>query len=103
MAYDAINKVRARARFNGIEVLDILPDLDGLSYQQFKDAVLLERRWEFVMEGQRYHDLVRMGKLEEKVNGSGKENTTAQSHHVLLPIPQRERNLNPQLTQNDGY
>jgi hypothetical protein len=55
------------------------------------------------MEGQRYHDLVRMGKLEEKVNGSGKENTTAQSHHVLLPIPQRERNLNPQLTQNDGY
>lgn len=103
IAYDAINQVRARARFNGTETLDILPDLEGLSYQQFKDAILLERRWEFVMEGHRYHDLVRMGKLEEKVNGSGKENTTALSHHVLLPIPQREINLNPQLTQNAGY
>ncbi len=102
-AYIAINKIRNRARFNGIEVLPILPDLSGLNYQEFKDAVLLERRLEFVMEGHRYHDLVRMNKLVEKVNGSGKENTAVSATHNLLPIPQREINLNPNLIQNTGY
>ena len=102
-AFNAINQIRERARFNGTIVQDILPNLSNLNYQDFKDAILLERRWEFVMEGQRYHDLVRMNKLVEKVNGSNKTNTNAQPHHVLLPIPQRELNLNPQLTQNAGY
>jgi len=32
-----------------------------------------------------------------------KENTNVQSFHNLLPIPQRERNLNSKLTQNTGY
>ena len=103
IAYDMINQVRERARFDGNVYQPILPDLVGLSYQQFKDAILEERRWELVMEGQRYHDLVRHGKLEEKVNGSGKPNTVAQPFHNLLPIPQRERNLNSKLTQNTGY
>lgn len=101
LAYDAINQVRERARYDGISEQPILPDLVGLDYQQFKDAILAERQWEFVMEGQRYHDLVRHGKLVEKV--TGKERATPAAHHVLLPIPQRERNLNSKLTQNDGY
>jgi hypothetical protein len=101
-AYEMINKVRKRARFNGTTELPILPDLSGLTYQEFKDAILLERRWEFVMEGQRYHDLVRMGKLVERVSAA-KPNATPQSFHSLLPIPQRERDLNPNLTQNNPY
>lgn len=103
VAYDMINDVRERARYDGTNYLSILPDLSGLDYQQFKDAILEERRWELVMEGQRYHDLVRHGKLVEKVNASGKPNVNAQDFHVLWPIPQRERNLNSKLTQNDGY
>lgn len=102
VAYDMINQVRERARFDGTQYLGILPDLDGLNYQQFKDAILEERRWELVMEGQRYHDLVRHGKLVERVNASGKI-TNIQNFHVRWPIPQRERNLNPNLTQNSGY
>lgn len=102
-AYNAINQVRKRARFNGTVELDILPDLLGLSYEQFRDAILLERRHEFVMEGQRYNDLVRMGKLVETVVASGKPNATPKEHHNLLPIPQRERNVNKKLTQNTGY
>lgn len=101
-AYDMINKVRRRARFDGTTELAILPDLSGLNYQQFKDAVLQERRHELVMEGSRYHDLVRMGKLVERVSAA-KPTATPKSYHVLLPIPQRERNLNPKLTQNDPY
>jgi starch-binding outer membrane protein, SusD/RagB family len=64
--------------------------------------VLLERRWELVMEGSRYHDLVRMGKLVEKVSAA-KPLATPQEYHSLLPIPQRERSLNPNLTQNSPY
>jgi hypothetical protein len=101
-AYEMINKVRKRARFNGTTELAILPDLSGLNYQQFKDAILEERRHELVMEGSRYHDLVRMGKLIERVEAA-KPSATPQAFHVLLPIPQRERNLNPKLTQNDPY
>lgn len=101
-AYQMINDVRKRARFDGTVEQPILPDLFGLNYQQFKDALLRERRWEFVMEGQRYHDLVRMGKLVEKVIAA-KPNATPQPFHTLLPIPQRERDLNPNLTQNDPY
>ena len=102
-AYDAINMVRKRARFNGIIEQDILPDLAGLDYEGFRDAILDERRWEFVMEGQRWNDLVRMGKLVEKVESSGKPNTTPSKHHYKFPIPQRERDINTNLTQNDGY
>lgn len=101
-AYDMINKVRKRARFNGITELPILPDLTGLNYQQFKDAILQERRHELVMEGSRYHDLVRMGKLVERVSAV-KPLATPQSFHVLLPIPERERDLNRKLTQNNPY
>jgi hypothetical protein len=101
-AYEMINAVRKRARFNGTTELNILPDLAGLSYDQFKDAVLQERRWELVMEGSRYHDLVRMGKLVEKVSAA-KPYASPQPYHALLPIPQRERNLNSNLSQNDPY
>lgn len=101
-AYQMINAVRKRARFNGTVELPILPDLSGLNYQQFKDAVLNERRLELVMEGSRYHDLVRMGKLVERVTAA-KPQATPQPYHVLLPIPQRERNLNTKLTQNSPY
>lgn len=101
-AYNMINQVRKRARYNGTTELAILPDLTGLNYQQFKDAILEERRHELVMEGSRYHDLVRMGKLVERVSAA-KPSASPQSFHVLLPIPQRERNLNTKLTQNDPY
>jgi hypothetical protein len=93
-AYNAINEVRNRA---GLDDLDA-----GMSYQTFKDAVLQERQWEFVMEGHRWYDLVRMGKLIERVQ-LVKPTANIQSYHTLFPIPQKERYLNTKLTQNDGY
>ncbi|MCB0555838.1 MAG: RagB/SusD family nutrient uptake outer membrane protein [Phaeodactylibacter sp.] len=102
-AYQAINSVRRRARFNGSEELPILPDLEGLSYQQFKDALLLERRWEFVAEGQRWFDLVRFGKLKELVP-LAKPGVQPQDYNNLFPVPQEEIDLNPKLLpQNPGY
>lgn len=102
-AYNAVNKVRKRARFNGVEELPVLPDLQGLSYQEFKDALLLERRKEFVAEGHRWFDLVRFGKLQE-LTPLAKPGVLPQGYHNLFPVPQEEIDLNPRLLpQNDGY
>ena len=54
------------------------------------------------MEGQRWFDLVRMEKLTNRVL-LAKPTANIQSYHTLFPIPQKERYLNPKLTQNDGY
>ena len=102
-AYNAINEVRRRARFDGTVDQNVLPDLSGLTYQQFKDAVLLERRLELAAEGHRWFDLVRHGKLVERVNAA-KTGSAVQSFHTLFPLPQREVDLNPKLLpQNTGY
>ena len=93
-AYNAINQIRTRAGIN-----DLTP---GLNYQAFKDSLLLERRWEFVMEGHRWYDLVRFGKLKEMVL-LAKPQANVKDHHILFPIPQKERYYNPKLTQNDDY
>jgi hypothetical protein len=102
-AYDAVNQVRKRARFNGTTELPILPDLQGISYQDFKDALLLERRHEFVAEGHRWFDLVRFKKLEALVP-LAKSGVQPQDFHYLFPIPQGEIDLNQNLLpQNSGY
>ncbi|WP_142785096.1 RagB/SusD family nutrient uptake outer membrane protein [Changchengzhania lutea] len=98
-ALDAINRVRARSRMDA----GALPDLTAMGYEDFKDAILLERRKEFVWEGQRWFDLVRYGKLAEKVNSAKPGLPVAEPKHNLFPIPQRERDLNPNLDQNTGY
>lgn len=99
-AYDAVNEVRQRAR-NGNDT--ILPDLSGLTMEEFNDAVLEEKRFETVNEGHRWFDLVRTGKLVEYVNKAKGDIANPQEYHKLFPIPQRERDLNSKLTQNDGY
>ena len=102
-AYDAINQVRQRARFDGVQNRDVLPDLSGLSYEEFRDAVLLERRREFVAEGQRWFDLVRMDKLQQLVP-LAKPGVNPAEMHNLFPLPQLEVDLNPNLLpQNQGY
>ena len=99
-AYDAINLVRRRAR-NGDDT--VLPDLNGLSYQEFQTAVLKEKRCETVNEGQRWFDLVRTGNLEEFVKRAKGDKADPQAYNYLFPIPQREIDLNDKLVQNDGY
>lgn len=95
-AYAALNRVRTRAG---------LAALSGQSYQQFKEAVWLERRLELTFEGHRRFDLVRMGRLLDAVKAetSFNRNPTIQPFHVLLPLPQSDRDANPNLVQNQGY
>ena len=73
-----------------------------------------ERRVELAFENHRWHDLVRTGKAIEVMTAFGialkqqLDYLPADAFHVdafrmLYPVPQAERDLNPDLTQNPGY
>ena len=62
---------------------------------EFVEAILNERRKEFLCEGHRWYDLVRTGKAVEKLG--------IQEYQTLMPIPAAERQANRNLTQNPGY
>jgi len=102
-AYDAINKVRQRARAVGTvyeQPSSIYPDLSGLTKDQFRKAILDERAEEFIAEGERRNDLNRYDLLFTVGNNY---NVTVKPEYVLFPIPSNELILNPLLKQNPGY
>jgi len=96
-AYNAINEVRSRAGFTS--------HLSGLSQQEFRNAILRERRIELNFEGHRWFDLVRIELLITAVTNesSSARNPTIDNKHLLFPIPQREMDINQALEQNPGY
>lgn len=97
-AYEAINQVRQRARYNQPD--SVLPDLPELSQSAFRDAVWRERHWELAGEGKRWFDLKRTGRLLEVMQEAGKN---IQERNLLFPIPNIELELNPDWEQNPGY
>jgi starch-binding outer membrane protein, SusD/RagB family len=99
-ALEAVNQVRRRAYGKPADQADARVDLAGLDQAAFGDAILNERRWEFGFENHRWFDLVRTGKLLSTLRDKG---LAIKDHNVLFPIPQRERDVNKTLTQNDKY
>lgn len=97
-AYQYINAVRARA---------YEPDkpFSGLSQQEFREMIYDERRWELGGEGHRRLDLIRWGILMDVVKNTEyrvyNPAENIQPHHVLLPIPVEELQLNPALLESD--
>lgn len=92
-AYDAINSIRERAG---------LPDLADLTKDEFREAVLHERRLELCFEGHRWYDLVRTNRLVSTLQAKGISNV--QEYHHVFPVPQIEIDLNQNLKpQNEGY
>jgi hypothetical protein len=97
-----IDRVRSRVG------LDPTPATDKAT---MKLAIEKERRLELAQEGQRWNDLKRYGRAVEvmnnlqeidlRTNQAKVYNMTADKQ--LLPIPQSERNRNPNLDQNNGY
>lgn len=100
-AYAAINRVRDRAfGDNGSGA----HDLKNLDQTEFRRALLDERRWEFVLEGSRWFDLVRLStEFEAAVRRAKPDAYVDAAKHALYPIPQYERLLNDRITQNYGY
>lgn len=72
--------------------------------QALKDAIFLERRLELCFEGQRLWDLMRKN-LDIVRNNCTSATCLIPygSDSVILPIPQVETDVNPNIAQNPGY
>jgi hypothetical protein len=101
-AADELNSIRERA---GLD--ETGADTDA----EMALAIENERRLELAQEGQRWDDLKRYGRAVEVMNAlneidlrtGNKKVYNMTEEKLLLPIPQSERNRNPNLDQNIGY
>ena len=103
--YD-INQIRERAKETPLTSVTL-------------DDIKTEKRLELCLESTRFQDLVRWGDAKKALASQGKEipnysskgvswdfsNSTFgfQDKHMLLPIPLKERELNPNIQQNTGW
>lgn len=88
----------------GLAKLATIPDAELL------DSILVERRRELMFEGHRFFDLIRNG---HAINRNYCNQPTqidnpncmipANDFKVVMPIPQRERDVNKNIQQNPGY
>ena len=108
-ALTSLNLIRKRAG---------LANQSASAKEELRTKILKERRLELAFEGHRFDDLVRLGIFVTTMNGLNeykytcgdgtqsagtKINYNANNDKILCPIPQRERDTNPNLTQNPGY
>ncbi|WP_306302586.1 RagB/SusD family nutrient uptake outer membrane protein [Segatella baroniae] len=99
-----VNMIRRRAK-----LADLTADKTA-SKDRMLEAVLHERRLELAMEGERWYDLCRYGKVEEVINSlagrdAGRLPLVRQfdKNLYLMPIPQSALDENQNLQQNLGY
>ncbi|MEO1009695.1 MAG: RagB/SusD family nutrient uptake outer membrane protein [Bacteroidota bacterium] len=98
-AFNLLNQIRNRAGLPSLTSAN-LPD-----QASFRDAVLEERRHEFVSENQRWFDLVRTGRAIEVMNSST-DIFTVSEFQLIYPIPLEAIDAinNPDIfPQNPGY
>lgn len=104
-AYKYVNEVRKRV---------FIPEKpwSGMTQDQFRLAIRDERKFELAAEGHRKMDLIRWGVLLDVVKSVqhrpfNNPGSNIQPKHLLLPIPQQELLLNPNLLitdeTNNGY
>jgi hypothetical protein len=95
---EAINTVRRRAF--GEPLTTPSPHDLTTATPDFTAAVLRERRYELAFEMDRWYDLKRTKTL---LTNPALVAKGIKRFNDLLPIPQAERDVNPNLTQNPGY
>jgi hypothetical protein len=91
-----VNPIRARAGLPAWNVGDFS------SGSELVTAILDERRKELCFEGHRRMDMLRKGQ-NLRSSGENFELAAFGQPKTILPIPQREIDLNPNLEQNTGY
>ena len=97
-AVEPLCQVRARAGLTNRN------DIANLNQAQMREKIIHERRMELAFEGDRWFDLIRLNNGQyglDFLHSIGKTNATKNS--LLFPIPQLDRDANPNLTQNQGY
>ena len=113
-----VNQIRARARaggninFEGSGYGSYGPSASpadvssGISQNDFRTLVLEERRIELAFEFKRWYDIVRRDLGDHVFGADGLETQSNfnKSKHYLIPIPQTEIDISPNLEpQNPGY
>ena len=102
-AYTALNLIRRRA--------NLLPDLSGLTKDQFREAVWREIYHELAYENKTWFTMVRTRKAFDVATRNFNDYIGHQFSYgpvlgqkdLLFPIPTSEMNSNPNLDQNTGY
>ena len=103
--YDAFNEVRLRAGVDGVTQ-------NSKSKDEFRQLIRDERKIELAGEGIYYSDIRRWKIAASELNGKTFRNLRDdiyatrvfnEQKHYLWPIPQTERDMNPNLTQNPNY
>lgn len=76
----------------------------GMTLQEFRDTVILERAYEFICEQRRWWDLLRTGKAKEAIEAAF--GIPFDNARLLWPVPEDEINNNGAIDhadQNPGY
>ncbi|WP_242083895.1 RagB/SusD family nutrient uptake outer membrane protein [Aestuariivivens sediminis] len=92
-----LNMVRNRAG---------LLNTTATTQSELRDAIEMERRFEFIGEGHRWFDLKRTGKAVQTMNAwfsANNINVTIDTDNLILPVPQSQLDTDPAITQNTGY
>ena len=112
-AFQYVNMIKERAGLSGNQLA-----APPMTRQQFRTLIEQERRLEFAFENQRWFDLLRTGRAVEMMNTHYDEETkegnddlyyagldyaNMEDYNILLPIPQKEIDVNPSISQNPGY
>ncbi len=103
LALERLNMIKRRAYGYDPAVVSPVDYSSGMSKDAFRDAVLNERGYEFILEGRRWWDLKRTGRVKTAMQAAGR---TFSDARLLWPSPTEELNNNPALTQadqNPGY
>ncbi|WP_353329664.1 RagB/SusD family nutrient uptake outer membrane protein [Bacteroides sedimenti] len=124
---DAINSIRARAYGVTLGETTKYPAITTFNQEELRTIVRNERRVELALEGLRWYDIQRWeigpqvmpgtvyGARLGTVDENGNLIFTSPDHLILeqrsfdpaknylWPVPQKERDVNPKITQNPGY
>lgn len=92
-----LEEVRARARAQSTDPVNSLPAITTTDKQELIDLIRHERLVELGFEMHRFFDLVRWGIAADIIDGF------VVGKNEVFPIPQTELDLNPNLSQNQGY
>ncbi len=92
---EAQGLTKGLARLNELRNHRGLTNVYPSSEAKYMDSILEERRLELLCEGHRWYDLVRTGRAVDKLG--------ILEYQTKMPIPAAEREINGNLTQNDGY
>lgn len=101
-AIDIVNQIRERAGLGASSLKNTMPQAEA------RLAVEKERQLELYMEAQRWYDLLRNDRMLDVMKSHKDKNGKVlfgglQSFRVKWPVPQKERDMNKFLTQNEGY